>query len=155
MDVSVREATAADAEQMSEILRKILLSWKSDRPSSAAHVLAHYIQSPTGIRCSVACDSSGEVVGFQSLGRAGETNSYDLPAGWGFIGTYVDAKMAGRGVGKALFAASLEAAQTAGLSKIDATIGATNAPALAFYDSLGFCSYRNLPGAVGKKYTLG
>lgn len=155
MGVFVREATAEDAEQMSHILQKILVSWNSERPSSADHVLAHYVESPTGIRCSVACDPAGDVVGFQSLGLAEADNPYDLPAGWGYIGTYVDAKMAGQGVGKALFASSLEAAQEAKLQEIDATIGETNAPALAYYNALGFRSYRTMPGAIGKKFTLG
>ena len=88
--VMVREATAEDAAAMSQILRDILTVWKSERPSSVAHVLAHYVHHPDRLRCSVAVDDDGEILGFQSLKRATEGNAYGLPAGWGIIGTYVD-----------------------------------------------------------------
>lgn len=150
----VREATAADASAMSQILRDILTVWKSDRPSTVAHVLAHYVEHPHRLRCSVAVGHDGDVLGFQSLKRAKAGNSYDFPAGWGIIGTYVDAKAAGRGVGKALFASSLCAARKAHLTEIDATIGDSNEPGLAYYDAIGFRTYRSKPGAICKKYTV-
>lgn len=154
MNPTVREAAAADADQMSQILRVILVSWKSDRPSTVAHVLAHYVDDPERLRCSVAVDAEGSVIGFQSLKLAKDGNPYDLPVGWGIIGTYVDAKAAGRGVGKALFASSLEAARDAGLTEIDATIGETNLSGLAYYEAIGFSSYRSKPGAICKKFVL-
>jgi len=151
-NVTVREATAADATAMRQILRDILAVWKSDRPSTVAHVLAHYVDHPDRLRCSVAVDRGGAVIGFQSLKRAKEGNSYDLPTGWGIIGTYVAAKAAGRGVGKALFASSLDAARKADLTEIDATIGESNEPGLAYYDAIGFRTYRSKPGAICMKY---
>lgn len=154
MAPTIREATPADAEQMSQILRVILASWKSERPSTAAHVLSHYVEDPEGIRCSVAVDADGTVIGFQALKLATDGNAYDLPLGWGIIGTYVDAKAAGRGVGKALFAASLAAARDAGVTEIDATIGETNMSGLAYYDAIGFRTYRSKPGAICKKFVL-
>lgn len=152
--MNVREATAADADALSRILQRILLSWGSDRPSHAAHVLAHYVNHPHRLRCSVAVDGQGRVLGFQSLKVAREGNPYDLPEGWGIIGTYVDVDAAGRGVGKALFASSLQAAQEAGLTDIDATIGKKNEAGLAYYEALGFRTYRTKPSAVCKKLTL-
>lgn len=152
--VTVREATAEDAAAMSQILRDILTIWESERPSSVTHVLGHYVDHPDRLRCSVAVDDNGEILGFQSLKRATEGNAYGLPSGWGIIGTYVDAKAAGRGVGKALFASSLDAARAANVTEIDATIGASNESGLAFYDAIGFRTYQTKPGAVCKKYTL-
>ena len=121
-DVTVKEAKLSDAAAMSKILRDILTIWKSKRPSSVEHVTAFYVQHPERIRCSVAVDLNGTILGFQSLKRVVEDNEYDLPDGWGVIGTYVDAKVAGRGVGKALFASSLDAARQANLTEIDATM---------------------------------
>ncbi|SHG82294.1 GNAT family N-acetyltransferase [Marivita hallyeonensis] len=152
--VTVREALAEDAAAMSQILRDILSVWKSERPSSVAHVSTHYVNHPDRLRCSVAVDDDGEILGFQSLKRATEVNAYGLPEGWGIIGTYVNAKAAGRGVGKALFASSLDAAREANVTEIDATIGAANESGLAFYDAIGFHTYQSKPGAVCKKYTL-
>ena len=153
--ITVREATAADANAMSKILRDILAVWNSDGPSTVAHVLTFYIAHPERLRCSVAVDLCDNVLGFQSLKRVSEGNEYGLPAGWGVIGTYVDAKARGRGVGKALFASSLDAARMAHLTLIDATIGESNQSGLAYYDAIGFQSYQSKPGAICKKYVLG
>ena len=60
-----------------------------------------------------------------------------------------------RGVGKALFAASLQAARSAKLLAIDATIGEDNQPALAYYEALGFRDYRRITDCVCKAYWLG
>ncbi len=149
-NVRVRAATPADASAMSEILRDILALWRSDRPSNVSYVIAHCVEHPERLRCSVAVDRSGVVLGFQSLKRAKEGNAYGLPAGWGIIGTYVDAKAAGRGVGKALFSPSLEAAHKADLKEIDATIGQNNQSGMAFYEAIGFRTYRSKPGAICK-----
>ena len=153
-DVTVKEAKLSDAAAMSKILRDILTIWKSKRPSSVEHVTAFYVQHPERIRCSVAVDLNGTILGFQSLKRVVEDNEYDLPDGWGVIGTYVDAKVAGRGVGKALFASSLDAARQANLTEIDATIGDNNQSGLAYYNAIGFQTYRLKPGAICKKYIV-
>ena len=60
-----------------------------------------------------------------------------------------------RGVGKALFAASLQAARSAKLIAIDATIGEDNEPALAYCEALGFRTYRQTTDCVCKAYRLG
>ena len=150
----VRRAVEADADEMSAILRRILQSWNSDRRSDAPFVVAHYIAHPDSLRCSVAVDEAGKVLGFQSLKAASPGNPYDLPTGWGIIGTYVSADAAGAGVGKALFAASVSAARAAGLAQIDATIGASNAAGLAYYEAMGFRTHRVKPGAVCKAFRI-
>ncbi|WP_299695014.1 GNAT family N-acetyltransferase [uncultured Tateyamaria sp.] len=154
MTLTIRAATVADAKAMSRILRDVLVSWNSPRPFAPDHVTAHYITHPDGLRCSVAVDAAGDILGFQSLKRATEGNPFDLPDGYGIIGSYVDASATGQGVGRALFAASLAAAQAAGLAKIDATIADSNAAGLAYYAAMGFRTYRQLPGAIGKVYVL-
>jgi L-amino acid N-acyltransferase YncA len=153
-DVTVREAKPSDAAAMSEILRDILTIWKSERPSSVEHVIAFYVEHPERVLCSVAVDISGAVLGFQSLKRVGEGNEYDLPGGWGVVGTYVDAKEAGRGIGKMLFSSSLDAARQASLTEIDATIGENNHSGLAYYNAIGFQTYRYKPGAICKRYVV-
>lgn len=154
MHVTVRQATEADAEAMSHILRDILLSWNSDRPSSAAHVLAYYIQNPQSLKCSVAVTSDGSIAGFQSLQIAKAGKPYEVPDGWGVIGTYVDSNTVGKGVGRALFASSLQAARGSELKAIDAKIGENNAAGLAYYEAVGFRTYQTKDGAVCKKFTL-
>ncbi|MBN2742160.1 MAG: GNAT family N-acetyltransferase [Rhodobacteraceae bacterium] len=89
-------------------------------------------------------------MGFQSLKIASESNSYDLPIGFGIIGTYVAPDAAGKGVEGALFAASLKAAKEAGLKGIDAIIGTSNASGVAYYEALSIRTYKSKPGAICK-----
>lgn len=154
VDMIVREATEADASAMSRVLRAILDSWKSDRPSTPEHVLENYVKHRHSLRCTVAIDFDENLLGFQSLRRAWAANPYDVPEGWGIIGTYVDDSARGRGVGRALFDYTLEAARNANLAEIDATIGASNAGGLAYYEAMGFRSYRSKLGADCKKLSL-
>ena len=151
--VQPREALPEDAPAMSVILTRILSGWNSTRPGSPDHVLAHYIAHPDRIRCSVAEDD-GQLLGFQSLKAARPGNPYDLPEGWGIIGTYVSTAAARRGVGKALFAETLAAAREAGLDQIDATIGKSNALGLAYYEAIGFRTYRTTDTAICKTLVL-
>lgn len=154
MRIKVREATPRDADEMSRILHDILLSWKSDRPSTAEHVLAHYIQHPHSLRCSVAANSEDTILGFQSLQIAKAGKPYAIPDGWGVIGTYVDSAVVGQGVGRALFTSSLEAARDAGLKEVDAKIGKNNTAGLAYYEAIGFRTYQEKSGAICKKFVV-
>jgi GNAT superfamily N-acetyltransferase len=146
----IRQARADDAMAMDTVLAPILVRWGSDRPRGPEHVLSHYIRHPARISCCVA-ETGGSIVGFQSLKRAMAGNPYDLPEGWGIIGTYVSAAAAGQGVGRVLFAESLRAAKASGLAWIDATIGTANAEGLGYYAALGFEDWRDLNGATGKR----
>jgi RimJ/RimL family protein N-acetyltransferase len=56
----------------------------------------------------------------------------------GIIGTHISPRAQRQGVGTGLFLVSQQAALEAGLRKTDAYIGADNAVALRYYDSLGF-----------------
>ena len=153
--ITVREAVASDAKGMSAVLEPIIRGWNSDRRYDPEHILERYITDPQRVRCSVAVDASGEILGFQSLKRAFAGNPYDVTTGWGIIGTYVKPGLGRRGVGTALFAASLEAARAAGLPAIDASIGETNQLGLAYYEAMGFREYRRHGSAICKRYVVG
>lgn len=150
----IREATEADTPAMARILKEVLISWESDRPSTVEHVVENYVTHPCSLRCSVAIDDNGNLLGFQSLKRAWKANPFDVPEGWGVIGTYVDASARGSGVGRALFGSSLAAAKNGNLAEIDATIGASNIEGLTYYEALGFRTYRRASGAECKKFSL-
>ena len=45
-------------------------------------------------------------------------------------------------------------AQQVGLADIDATIGADNAPGLAYYDAMGFETYQRRETSVSKRFTV-
>lgn len=94
------------------------------------------------------------MLGFQSLKVAREGNPYETPLGWGIIGTHVRPSAARMGVGSRLFAATLQAAREARLPAIEAYIGEQNRAALAYYETLGFRTYRRSDGIVCKALRL-
>ncbi|MEM1273825.1 MAG: GNAT family N-acetyltransferase [Pseudomonadota bacterium] len=97
---------------MSGLLKDLTASGKRKSPDNEAFVRAHYIEDPRKIRCSVA-EENGVILGFQSLIRADAGNTYGVEPGWGIIGTHIRPSAARQGVGRALFAVSLKAADDA------------------------------------------
>jgi L-amino acid N-acyltransferase YncA len=153
--VVVREAQAADAEAMSEVLQELIAAGRRTRAGDTAFVLSHYLRHRQRLHCFVAVDDAEQVLGFQSLKRAHEGNPYGTPVGWGIIGTHVRPSAARSGVGSALFRASLEGARSAGLPMIEAYIGEENSAALAYYEALGFRTYRHADGIICKSFEVG
>jgi RimJ/RimL family protein N-acetyltransferase len=80
------------------------------------------------------------LIGFQALGFWP-----GLPEGWGDIGTFVQPGFQAQGIGRALFVATRNTAQAAGLKVINATIRADNSAGLAFYARQGFVEYGQDP----------
>lgn len=150
----IRDAIPGDAPEISAFLQELTDLGKRTRPSDEAFVLATYISGRNKIKCSVAVDASGSILGLQSLARASEENPYGVTPGWGIIGTHIRPSAARRGVGRALFQASLLAARDAGIEKIDASIGSNNAEGLAYYQAMGFRSYRRSKGVICKCFEL-
>lgn len=150
---SVREAVLTDAQGISEVLRDIAAAGKRNKRCDVDFAREHYVADADRIRCSVAVQAE-KVMRFQSLKWAVENNPYGAPVGWGVIGTHIRPSAARRGVGRALFRATLLAAQESGLSAIDATISPTNTEGLAYYSAMGFVDYRQHGGARCKSYSL-
>lgn len=148
--MKVREAVLGDAEEISGFLQELAALGKRSLPSDAAYVGSHYIAHADNIRCSVVEDVDGTLLGLQILKRASEGNAYGVTPGWGIIGTHVCPSAGRRGVGRALFAATLEAAQRARLERIDATIGAANPEGLGYYEAIGFRTYKTSVNSVSK-----
>lgn len=148
--MKTREAVLDDAAEISGFLQELVALGKRKLPSDEEFVRSQYISHADNIRCTLVEDEDGTILGLQILKRASAGNKYDLPVGWGIIGTHVRASAARRGVGRMLFAVTLEAAKKAGLEKIDARIGASNPEALGYYESIGFCSYKTSADVVNK-----
>ncbi|WP_267434361.1 GNAT family N-acetyltransferase [Sphingomonas sp. GM_Shp_1] len=146
----IRPAVERDAPALSRVLLDIIAITGRMRPHDPDFTLSHYIANRDSVRCSVALDAEGTVMGFQSLVRAVPGNRYDVPEGWGIIGTHISPRAHRRGVGTALFAATRPAAVAAGLPRIDACIGADNAMGLRYYEAMGFRTWREGDGIVQK-----
>ena len=154
MIISIRPATRADTDGISRVLQELAAAGKRTRPSDPEFTRTQYIENPHRIQCFVAVDQHGEILGFQSLGTAVEGNVYDAPVGWALIGTHISPRAARRGVGARLFAATLDVARQAGVPAIEAYIGATNQEGQAYYEAMGFRTYRRPEGVVCKCYEV-
>ncbi len=138
----VRPATPADAAAMADLQNRIIRiggTTAHQAEHSPDEVRDAYITGPGVVCCHVAVD--GGIIGFQAV----ETWE-GLPAGWGDIGTFVNPDVQARGIGAALFAATVAACRKAGLTAINATIRADNVPGLAYYARIGFTDYASDPG---------
>lgn len=146
MSIVVREATRADAEAMADLLNAIIAiggTTAHEDPFDADAMEAGYISPPGLVSCFVA-EAGGELVGFQGMVRSTDPDD-PLPDDWATIGTFARVGQTQAGVGRALFAKTVDAARAAGISVIDATIRADNTGGLAFYARLGFVDYDRLP----------
>lgn len=150
----IREARAEDAVEVSAFLQALVALGKRRLPADAEFVRDVYIGHADNIACSVAEDTDGSLLGIQILLRATEDNPYGVEPGWGIIGTHVNPTAARRGVGRKLFATTRAAAETAGLQKIEATIGANSPDALAYYDTMGFETFAQDDEKVRKCFVV-
>lgn len=150
--ISFRDARLSDAPGMSAVLKALLAAGKRRSPGDEDFIRARYLENPDNVACTLAVDDHDKVLGFQILTRASEGNPYDVTPGWGVIGTHIHPDAARRGIGKNLFQITRAAAREAGLSNLDATIGSDNPEGLAYYDAMGFRSYREMEGAICKRY---
>jgi len=152
--VYIRPATPADIPAMTHILTDIYNAGKRSAPGDEALVRSRYIERDHGITCLVAVDDRRGVVGFQSLIRATHGNIYGAPEGWGVIGTHISPRAARQGIGRKLFQQTMTAAREAGLIYVEAMIALESIEAQAYYESMGFRTYKVEEGTVGKCLTL-
>jgi GNAT superfamily N-acetyltransferase len=150
----LREATVADAEAMSDVLEELVAAGMRNNTGDANYVRSHYLEHPHRLQCLLAIDAQNKLLGFQSLKFAHEANPYATPVGWGIIGTHVRPSAARTGVGSRLFAGTLAAAHSAELPAIEAYIGAENSAAIAYYDAMGFRTYRRTQGIICKMFPM-
>lgn len=138
---------------MAEVQNAIYRAGLRASPVDVALVRERYLETGYRVACTVALQQD-RIVGFQSLARAWPGNPYDVADGWGIIGTHIRPDAGRSGVGRRLLATSLAAAKAAGLRHIDATIGADNAPALAYYAAMGFTPYREGPDTIPHRFDV-
>ncbi|WP_306140924.1 GNAT family N-acetyltransferase [Roseibium sp. MMSF_3412] len=156
MTVDVRAALPSHADQMAELINRIITIGGTTAyraPFDREKIVSEFIAPELAICCHVAIES-GKVCGFQALLWADPTwpGEHRLPADWALIATYVDPEAHGKGIGRALFARTAAAARDAGASTIDATIRKENTGGLSYYARMGFVDYRSDDETVSKRY---
>ena len=151
--IQIRQAATTDAEDMADVQNAIHRAGLRSNPVDAAIVRERYLDPGFRVACTVA-EQEGRVIAFQSLKLAWPDNPYDVAEGWGIIGTHVHPEVGRSGVGRRLFVESLAAARAAGIDHIDASIDATNEPALAYYSAMGFVPYLERGNAIAHRLDL-
>lgn len=154
----IRPATVDDADAIAAIYNDAI-----------AHTTAvmYHIAQPAALWCDmlstkrdarhpflVAEDESGRVAGFAKLDAFDPRCGYDDVAD---VAIYIDADHRGRGVGRALLVALIDAGESAGLHSILARITTDNAASIKLHESLGFAlvgTYRKLGHKFGKRFDV-
>lgn len=158
MSLTIRQCRAGDAAAMCDLLNAIIARGGTTahrQPFDPARMTSHYIDASDSISCVAAFDDA-HLLGFQALAHADPDGSGPdaLPPGWAVIASFVAESHQGRGIGRALFAATRSAALHAGIVAIDATIRRENKAGQGYYAGLGFREWREGPETVSKRFDL-
>lgn len=150
MTLTIRPATEDDAQPMCDLLNPIIADGTTTAHRTAfdtARMIGHYIAPPRLACCTTVWDGA-TLLGFQTVDWPDPdfTGWDSVPDDWGLIGSFVAGTAQGRGVGQAMFAATLDALRHTAMVAIDATIRADNVPGLAYYSRLGFVDYARVAG---------
>ena len=139
--IRIRPAMASDAAPLCAILNAIIEiggTTAFEIPLNAERFGDYFLDGDGFLACLVAEDlASGAPLGFQSLSR-----DPDLPENWADIATFAQRAPRIPGVGTALFAQTRIEARALALTAINAVIRADNRGGLAYYDRMGFTTYR-------------
>ena len=140
MDLSIRDATSADAEAIVAILNPIIearIYTVFDAPFSGETERDYSTRFPArGIWKVAVREADRRLVGFQVMEPFGPyTRAFDHV---GTLGTYVDLDLRRRGIASRLFAATVEAALRKGYQKAFTFVRADNPAALQTYLGQGF-----------------
>lgn len=139
MGVLIRSAIMSDAPAICDVINPLIErggTTANETPWTVAY--AEKLLSGFGPRdfCFVAV-AADRIVGFQYV----EAHP-DIDDDTGDIASFAAMDSAGKGVGKALAAATFTEAKMRGWAKLHAYIRADNAGGLAYYESIGFRTVR-------------
>lgn len=140
--MKIRTVTPQDAEALTQLLNDVIGAGGTtaiETPLTPAEFSEWFISGSNALSCHVA-EVDGLLVGFQALSADDA-----LPPDTADIATFSRLSPKVRGVGSALFPATLAAAKSHGFKHINATIRADNVGGLAYYHKMGFRDYDRLP----------
>ncbi len=134
----IRSATPDDAAAIAAIYNDAIANttavmWHDPKPVSLWR--ERLTGRPPGHPALVALDDAGAVIGFTTLGPYDTLCGYDDVAEWSL---YVTEEARGRGVGRLLAEAVIEAGRSAGLYSVVSRVTAGNAASQKLHDRLGF-----------------
>lgn len=145
----IRRSTFADVAGMTSLLNAVIAAGGTtahETPMTATVVRDHFVDG-ADVLSSVVAEAEGAIIGWQSVGWW-----HDEP----HVGTFVRPGLQARGVGAALFAATLDRLRSSDIDRIIAWIRADNVPGLAYYARIGFQDIGTDPGfALGDGTIVG
>jgi len=145
--LSIRRATAADAEALAAFGRRVFDDWY--RPDNTAEDMELHLAETYGPdlqRAELAAadvtvllvTAGAEICAYAFLQRGLTVAAVDGPDPWAVVRFYVDRPWHGRGVALALMAATVDAARAGGARTLWLTAWEQNPRARAFYAKAGF-----------------
>ena len=140
MKINIRPAIDEDAPELCALLNEIIEIGSTtafENPLRPEEFKAYFLSGTQFISCHVAVGEDGSLLGFQAL----ECNP-KLPDGWADIATFARSVPKVPGVGKALFTKTHAHAKASSIAAINATIRADNTSGLAYYEKIGFTTYK-------------
>lgn len=144
--VHIRPAVPADAAAVAALYNHYVLHSRATLQSVPAQA-ADFAQAIRKALFLVATDAANTVLGYCSAdvmkSRCGYAHTYELSI-------YVAAHATGGGIGKALMAAFVHAAQDTPAYKLVAVIGLPNPASIALHEQFGFVHCGTLPAAGWK-----
>lgn len=152
MVLTVRPARLDDAAEAVAILNQIIARGGTtaiETPLTLEEMVTWFLVPGPHVWCCHVAMLNTAMVGFQSVGR-----SADLPADCGEMGTYARIGQIQKGIGRALFADTVQAARNLGLTQLNAKIRGDNTGGLAYYSRMGFANDRPAPDATLKSGTV-
>jgi L-amino acid N-acyltransferase YncA len=142
MSLAIRPGRPEDAPAMAALLAPIVREGglTAMPEPTGPEAFAPLFDTPDPRRVLHVAEAGGRLLGFQWA------EPYPaLPPDIADMATFVALDAARRGVGRALFAATLPAARALGWRRLNAAVLATNPRGLAYYRAMGFCIIRREP----------
>jgi len=136
--IKTRNATKNDASVLCLILNEIIEiggTTAFEEELNEISLCEYFLTGPDYISCFVAHNRSS-ILGFQALSFRS-----DLPDRWTDIATFARTSPKVKGVGTALFNATLQYLKDKNYTHINACVRADNRSGLAYYTKMGFTDY--------------
>lgn len=140
--VLIRTAEPGDIPALSGLLQQLFSIEQDFTPNAAKQVagLTLLLQAPQRGTILIAQNAKAEVIAMVSAQLVIST-AQGSPSAW-IEDMVVDAQWRGKGLGSQLLAAILDWARTQGATRAQLLVDIDNAPAVGYYDHLGWHSTR-------------
>lgn len=147
----IRPATQADAQAIADIynpyIRDTTITFEYD-PVSAEDIAARIAKIQKTFDWLVLEDDAGKLLGYAYYGKFRERKAYD-----GTVETsiYFDADATGKGYGRVLYTALIEAIRARGFREVIGCLALPNDASVVLHEKMGFAKVGHFPG-TGYKF---